>query len=119
MLQDLHRRSLDSSTGVRRPVSAIRSVRTPSAVRKLHADSLWPRAFVTPPPLDLQLCHNPRDLVLRGITAAAAQAYDSLVRLGWSVDDKPEWMDMEPPVTNLVSKRREQATEIVVRVAPL
>ena len=62
---------------------------------------------------------DPRDLVLRGITAAAAQAYDSLVRLRGAVNDKPEWMEMAPPVTNLVSKRQEQATEIVVRVAPL
>lgn len=42
--------------------------------------------------------------------------HDSLVRLGWAVDVKTDWMKMENPVTNRVSKRRDQATEVAVSV---
>jgi len=42
--------------------------------------------------------------------------YDSLVRLGWAVDDKPAWMRMVPPETVIVRKRSEQRTEVTLQV---
>ena len=50
---------------------------------------------------------------------AAKPAYDMVVKLGYASGDAPDQMAMLKPVTHLVRSRKEQATEIVVLVAPL
>jgi hypothetical protein len=47
---------------------------------------------------------------------AAKPAYDVLVKLGYAAGDAPDQMTMLKPVTHLVRRRKDQATEIVVTV---
>jgi hypothetical protein len=40
------------------------------------------------------------------------RSHDSLVRPRWVLEDMTDWMIMETPVTNIMAKRRDQATEV-------